>query len=35
MLGQVTGFIIIGSFITFCVIGVVLLIIDSEKKLDE
>tara|TARA_R100000541_G_scaffold47612_1_gene54649 strand:+ start:636 stop:761 length:126 start_codon:yes stop_codon:yes gene_type:complete len=35
MLGQITGFIIIGSFITFCMVGVVLLVIDSEKKIDE
>jgi large-conductance mechanosensitive channel len=35
MLGQVISFIIIGSFVTFCMVGVVLLIIDSEKKLNE
>jgi hypothetical protein len=35
MAPDIIAFIVIGSFMTFWIVGVVLLLIDSERKFDE
>jgi len=35
MAPDIITFIVIGSFMTFCIVGVILLLIDSERKFDE
>tara|TARA_R100000900_G_scaffold39408_1_gene32495 strand:+ start:375 stop:497 length:123 start_codon:yes stop_codon:yes gene_type:complete len=35
MAPDIIAFIVIGSFATFCIVGMMLLLIDSEKKFNE